>query len=759
MDSSKKISMGTQVMAVRVLRLLWESYSNRQNMIHDGAVRAVSLVLIRYSEKWSNKENTDPVKKQIEKLLENVLKCMLLFSKWGSLECAQQMLADGNGFKALVTLIDINPYSASKCLTNLSHVARSRSDIANAAAVECIVDKIRDHVEKKPNDRCPNDLVSALCLFCRHSMNCSEVKRAGGLQLILQVLKNCKSRRQEYQIVNALFGFQFDEQSQEILVSNGIVNIIIDCLERNLKCKEPLNEKHNLVVRKKRKKHKLKLHVESIQYGKRKRDTSPSEESSSSPGCSQINDQLAMFMSGRMTPPDSDSSPFSSPSCTPPRKNGSDDEQDDMDTELDKEISQLLEVPDPESETEEHDGECDNEKTHFESADLQEKTIIMMLLVLSRVSHMKPDLAQMSLGSKRSLVILLKYLRESKYPSGRITTLLTKIVSNPDNLLLLIESESVLLIHSLTDSVHGVECKKCYRMESTGQLLLKHISNFAQSDCGKEQLLDAMQKADDENKRKCIMSVPFIITLKPLLLKFMDTWSGLNLLIHLCVTNAELRYQTCAALNKLACSIHIDNPVMKYCSKKISTLTDRYEFNPAGKNIVTIQLDDGSTVTTDRDFLIERADYFKVMLTGAFKESNEEVIRLTNVSNHALQCLFNLLKDEYEKKDPQQLNVNLITILEVIVLTDIYLMDGLTDWLTRCVEQYLLKVDTACDIYNWSIMSGTNFLRVETVAFVLTAKMKDCERHELFESIVECGLLDEIKDDVYRLISRYLKIR
>lgn len=70
---------------------MWESYSNRPNMINDGAVRAVSLVLIQYSEKWSKRENTDPAKKEIENLLENVLKCMLLFSKWGSLECAQQV--------------------------------------------------------------------------------------------------------------------------------------------------------------------------------------------------------------------------------------------------------------------------------------------------------------------------------------------------------------------------------------------------------------------------------------------------------------------------------------------------------------------------------------------------------------------------------------------------------------------------------------------------------------------------------------------
>lgn len=70
----------------------------------------------------------------------------------------------------------------------------------------------------------------------------------------------------------------------------------------------------------------------------------------------------------------------------------------------------------------------DNEKVHFEQADLQEKSIILMLYVLSRVTHMKPDSPEMSLGSKRSLIVLLKYLRESTHPSGRIQLLLTKVV-------------------------------------------------------------------------------------------------------------------------------------------------------------------------------------------------------------------------------------------------------------------------------------------------------------------------------------------
>lgn len=50
-----------------------------------------------------------------------------------------------------------------------------------------------------------------------------------------------------------MHSFLNDEASQEILVANGIVKIIVDCLERNLSSTVPLTESHPY-VRFKRKK-------------------------------------------------------------------------------------------------------------------------------------------------------------------------------------------------------------------------------------------------------------------------------------------------------------------------------------------------------------------------------------------------------------------------------------------------------------------------------------------------------------------------
>lgn len=239
----------------------------------------------------------------------------------------------------------------------------------------------------------------------------------------------------------------------------------------------------------------------------------------------------------------------------------------------------------------------------------------------------------------------------------------------------------------------------------------------------------------------------------------METYDGLNMLLANFEENPATRYAISVSLNKLSRAIHLNGPMIRFFPNKPYRFEKKYVCDSSSSDIVTIKLDDGSSIDVDREFLIEQTHYFKVMLTGSFSESNQEVITLKNVSNEALQCLLNLLKVDLQTILPQPLNVNLITVLEVLVLTDLYLLEKLTDWLTTCVMEYYLTAETASDIYNWSITSGTNLLRVETVAFILTFKMKDRERYKLLDNIVEFGLINEIKDDVHSLISRYLKIR
>lgn len=60
-------------------------------MIQDGAIYSVSIILIKYTEKWVKKEYPESARKEMEKFLDNILKALLIFSKMGTAECAKQV--------------------------------------------------------------------------------------------------------------------------------------------------------------------------------------------------------------------------------------------------------------------------------------------------------------------------------------------------------------------------------------------------------------------------------------------------------------------------------------------------------------------------------------------------------------------------------------------------------------------------------------------------------------------------------------------
>lgn len=239
----------------------------------------------------------------------------------------------------------------------------------------------------------------------------------------------------------------------------------------------------------------------------------------------------------------------------------------------------------------------------------------------------------------------------------------------------------------------------------------------------------------------------------------MDKCGGLKLLLAQFVNDSENRCKVLSSLHKLACSIEINNPCVKRPLNSSLEYNDGTKMECIGKTILTIKLDDGQQVEADRDFLVDHVGYFKAMLTGSFKEAEQDCITLSNVSYEALNYLLFLLGLDVKNMEPRPLKINLNTLLEVITLTDSYLLENLMEWLTSCIEYYMINVESASQIYKWSIESNTNILRIETAAFLLTAKINDLERYQLCESILENQLCDQLYIDFQNLISRFLKLK
>lgn len=211
----------------------------------------------------------------------------------------------------------------------------------------------------------------------------------------------------------------------------------------------------------------------------------------------------------------------------------------------------------------------------------------------------------------------------------------------------------------------------------------------------------------------------------------------------------------CAMATK---NLKIANPkdvTLNLAKKKLMTL-EIYSVGNDCKDIVTLKLDDGTSLDADREFLCERSDYFNRLLKGDFKESSANEVSLQDVQLKSLECLLVLMKSVDETVDVN-LGIELETLLDVIVLCDRYLMTDLCSNLVNSVEKFLICRQTVPIIYKWSLESGTNLLRIESVAYALVADVTVNQRLKMFEKLFNSGYSSELLEDVHKLLAMYLR--
>lgn len=236
---------------------------------------------------------------------------------------------------------------------------------------------------------------------------------------------------------------------------------------------------------------------------------------------------------------------------------------------------------------------------------------------------------------------------------------------------------------------------------------------------------------------------------------------GLNVLMKLLLEKSDLQKKSIKVLCVMALKkLGIKNPVDWLGSQNRSSLVaDQYNLPENCANTVIFKLDDGTSVEADRDFLSDKSEYFNKLLCGQFKESHQEEIVLHNVENKSLRCLLNLLHCNVNKSDLVEVDLDLVTLLDVIALTDRYLLTDLCLLLTSCVEQFRISSETVPIIYQWSLESGTNLLRVESIAFALVSNIVDAERFLMFQNLFDLGYSEQLVDDIQKLLERFLNMQ
>lgn len=247
---------------------------------------------------------------------------------------------------------------------------------------------------------------------------------------------------------------------------------------------------------------------------------------------------------------------------------------------------------------------------------------------------------------------------------------------------------------------------------------------------------------------------------KKILNNLFITCGGLDIIIQLIRKNINIQKGHISSLCVLATRLGIKSPAASFNEKSDKYIDlplniQNYEVEKNCTTIVCFKLDDGTSVEADREFLSEKSDYFNRLLYGLFKESEENEIHLSNVPSKSLKLLLMLLQYDLNSTEVHKINAELDTLLDVIVLTDRYIMEDLCVCLTTSVQYFKLLPSTIPIIYQWSLESRTNILRVESIAYALVGRMNDSERYGMFENLLQLGYVEQVADDLHQLLLRF----
>lgn len=112
---------------------------------------------------------------------------------------------------------------------------------------------------------------------------------------------------------------------------------------------------------------------------------------------------------------------------------------------------------------------------------------------------------------------------------------------------------------------------------------------------------------------------------------------------------------------------------------------------------VTLALDDGTLINTNKSFLSLKSPMFEAMFRcGGFKEAYQKTIRLNDVSSECIKSFLYILEVYCDCLLPKNINV----LLELIMITDKYMLHELSEKINMVMINSI-SVDNCHIIYEW----------------------------------------------------------
>ncbi|KAK9877196.1 hypothetical protein WA026_016944 [Henosepilachna vigintioctopunctata] len=791
-ENCSTFTEATVVMGVRAVRMLLNRITFKTMVENTGLLNALGALLIKCCTRWISE-------KKDHHILENIIKFLIIYSRYTYYPGIIQLrsTSKGDSLVYLSQLLPLAPKKIVKIIMNFIRVSPLKSDLPIPEICGGFIKLLRESQISKAFKQEYRDYIKCLCYLLEHPVNRSTDRCLETIPQLIQLLREFQNFEENafrldssILIVSALNKCCSHETLVREQLDCDIVGVLVKKIEGIIGSPKVLIINHKLQVQKKRK------YPDEFLLPRKRSSMSPplsqlfgdlrlpllcDEEpdfSFSNPPPSDINCCCSPCASG-------DSGIANSPGSSPSSSSSSSQTQDRI---------RLLPYPDM-SDSEDYspvcsDDECgtgdsvsvntckedqgsieisklsdveDDNSENFPQLSvrsLKYRLVTEILLLLKTYSVKQPLPSE--LCSEALLLILLKcsiYCERINLSTSFSLSIIHRILRCHEYFIPLMQTEIIPAVHSIMKTPHGKSCRRCSDIEDIGYDTLRQFTLLGESEWGKGEIANRLLLGTTELKKQLILTVPYIIRDKQILRNLLLTCGGQNILMDL-LLDAEYQERSVQALCVMASNtLCICNPKQwsAYQGEKM-TISD-YRVADDCENVVTFVLDDNSCLDADRDFLSKKSSYFNSLLSGGFKESKETFVKLHHTDYRALKVLIYLLHCDFDKTDPKDVQLEISTLLDVILLCDRYLLEDLSAFLIECVQQFAISATSVPLIYQWSQESKTNILRIECIAYALVGELEDSYRCVMFSDLFNLGYSEQIVSDIRELINRYLSLK
>ncbi|KAM4698599.1 armadillo repeat-containing protein 5 [Rhinophrynus dorsalis] len=728
---------------LRALRILGDSRSHRLYICERGGLSPCVTLL----------SSQDPT------LVCAAVRTVCELSRGCSLDCAEKLSV---AVPVLITLgggEDVKPevrQAAISTLCNLCGQGALRPLLGNAGTIQLLISEV-SNLRGSPTRCLP--VLKALCLCCREAVNRCRVREQGGLELLLDLLRDSQFRSVHLRITAAFLHYCHDTTALALLGTSGLAPLLAQRLEE-LTCAPdlrgelqgsglPVFEEEDVASASfdfppepKNKKQMLEGTSEenfrswllSEGYICSLEDLSPEWCLDSEKKSLHISDESATLKSADLNSAPSTSSVTSdTDTLISPRMKGFRLEQR---THSSPALSQLCFSPTssqlcPSPIHEILSSQWPLGPCTFPSMEVWGPEFPGLLL-LSRFSQLSEPSS--CLVSPPVLKGLLSYVTCHPYPSPQAAHLLQRLTCDPSCLEAFIRTGGICMLRARlilsetpeTDREDGNRHPE--KSRELGQILLRNLGIQAESAFGVGAVTHMLLSGAQCDRQQCALSLPFIYRKdSPHREQLLEAAISLVLDAMIQCEDHVFFFHASECLSSLLTPHSLLVPP---CSPPGSPPHCHYmELVAHGGDDVVFVLDDGERVGGSRMVLSAGCDVFKTMLGGAYAESNQKEVRVREVPALAFIPVLHYLHGCAEGSlcptlkqvplpEPDQ-ELAQSPLGSALAAAGRFLLPGLQKLLESIVRDSLLSLDTLPSVYNFAEIHESRSLRKDCCLYLL----------------------------------------